>query len=77
MAHAQYVVVLHEDQWKVSFEGKYYGPYPTQNAAIEAAIGSAHAAGASGRDTEVLVQTMSNTFRTEWTYGLDPYPPLG
>jgi hypothetical protein len=25
----------------------------------------------------VLVQGQNNQFRTEWTYGHDPYPPRG
>jgi hypothetical protein len=25
----------------------------------------------------VLVQNRENQFRTEWSYGNDPYPPLG
>lgn len=78
MSRAQYVVVLHEDEWTVSFDGRHYGPYPTQAAAIEAAIGSANAVGSGGQEAEVLVQGRDNIFRTEWTYGQqDPYPPHG
>ena len=77
MSRAQYVVVLHEDEWKVSFDGRHYGPFPTQAAAIEAAIGSAHAVGSRGQEAQVLVQGANNYFRAEWTYGQDPYPPHG
>ena len=76
MSRAQYVVVLHEDEWKVSFDGRHYGPYLTQAAAIEAAIGSAHAVGSRGQEAEVLVQG-ANGLHIEWTYGQDPYPPHG
>jgi Uncharacterized protein conserved in bacteria (DUF2188) len=77
MARAQYFVVLHKNEWKVSFEGHHYGPYRTQALAIRAAIGAAKADGDSGDDAQVLVQDRDNEFRTEWTYGSDPYPPPG
>jgi hypothetical protein len=77
MAREQYVVVLHEQQWKISYDGKHYGPYPTQKAAIDAAVTAAHDAGTKGYDAQVLVQGADNRFRTEWTYGNDPYPPRG
>jgi hypothetical protein len=77
MARAQYIVVLHNNEWKVSFEGKHYGPYATQAAAIRTAVDSAHKAGKAGQDAQVLIQGKDNKFRTEWTYGNDPYPPPG
>ena len=77
MARAQYVVVRHEGQWKISFESKHYGPYQTQTDAIRAAVDAAHDAGSKGHDAQVLVQATNNQFRTEWTYGRDPYPPPG
>lgn len=77
MARAQYVVVLHNGQWKISFDGKHYGPYDTQKAAIKVAVDTAHKAGKDGHDAQVLVQGQDNRFRTEWTYGNDPYPPKG
>lgn len=77
MARAQYFVVLHEGHWKISYEGKHYGPYATQEAAIKVAVETAHKAGGQGHDAQVLVQGTNNQFRTEWTYGHDPYPPRG
>jgi Uncharacterized protein conserved in bacteria (DUF2188) len=77
MARAQYFVVLHKNEWKVSFEGHHYGPYRNQAHAIRAAIEAAHADGDNGDDAQVLVQGGDNEFRTEWTYGNDPYPPPG
>jgi UDP-N-acetylmuramyl tripeptide synthase len=77
MARAQYVVVLHDGQWKISFDGKHYGPYATQAGAIATAVDAAHKAGTEGHDAQVLVQGQNNQFRTEWTYGHDPYPPKG
>ncbi|MGN6410183.1 MAG: DUF2188 domain-containing protein [Nitrobacter sp.] len=77
MARTQYIVVLHQGQWKISLEGKHFGPYETQRAAIKAAVDAAHANGKEGRDSQVLIQGENNKFRTEWTYGNDPYPPPG
>jgi hypothetical protein len=69
--------VLHQGQWKISFQEKHYGPYTTQETAIRAAVDAAHKAGDGGRNAQVLVQGTNNQFRTEWTYGNDPYPPRG
>ena len=77
MARTQYFVVLHEGAWKISFKGQHYGPYSTQAAAIRAAVDAAHTSGKNGADAQVMVQGMNNQFRTEWTYGNDPYPPPG
>lgn len=77
MSRLQYVVVLHQQEWKISYNGKHYGPYATQKAAIDAAVTAAHGAGKKGYDSQVLVQGTDNRFRTEWTYGNDPYPPKG
>jgi hypothetical protein len=79
MARAQYVVVKHEGQWKISYECQHYGPYGkgTQAEAIKMAVESAQKAGLNGHDAQVLIQGEDNKFRTEWTYGHDPYPPKG
>ena len=77
MNRLQYFVVIHNGEWKISFEGKHYGPYNTQSSAIRAAVDAAHEAGKNGRDSQVLVQNQQAQFRTEWTYGHDPYPPRG
>lgn len=74
----QYFVVQHEGQWKIKLNGQHYGPYDTQAAAIRAAVDAAHTTGDKGGDAQVLVQSTTNhQFRTEWTYGHDPYPPKG
>jgi hypothetical protein len=77
MARAHYYVVLHQGHWKISLDGTHHGPYATQAAAIKAAVDAAHEAGKRGMDAQVLVQGQNNQFRTEWTYGHDPYPPRG
>lgn len=77
MARTQYFVVLHQNEWKVTLNGQHYGPYDTQALAIRAAVDAAHSTGDKGGDAQVLVQGTNNQFRTEWTYGHDPYPPRG
>jgi hypothetical protein len=77
MARAQYFVVKHDGEWKISFNGTHYGPYKTQAAAIKDAVEAAHKEGSDGHDAQVLVQGENNRFRAEWTYGSDPYPPKG
>ena len=77
MARAVYYVVLHQGEWKISYGGQHFGPYPTQARAIRVAVDAAHDSGKKGNDAQVLVQGQNNQFRTEWTYGHDPYPPKG
>lgn len=77
MARAQYYVVLHQGEWKINLDGTHYGPYKTQKEAIRAAVDAAQGSGKTGLDAQVLVQGQNNQFRTEWTYGNDPYPPPG
>ena len=77
MARLQYVVVFHNNQWKISHGGQHVGTYDSQTQAIRAAVDLAHSAGKRGDDAQVLIQGQDNKFRTEWTYGNDPYPPKG
>ncbi|HQZ78564.1 MAG: DUF2188 domain-containing protein [Chitinophagaceae bacterium] len=77
MNRLQYFVVLHDNQWKISFQGKHYGPYNTQKEAIRKAVDAAHTEGRKGNNSQVLIQGQNNQWRTEWTYGNDPYPPKG
>jgi hypothetical protein len=63
-------------EWKIKVGDKHYG-YRTQGDAIRAAVDLAHETGRKGQDAQVLVQGRDNEFRTEWTYGHDPYPPPG
>ena len=71
MAAEQYFIVLHNNEWKISFKDKHYGPYATQLEAIEAAVDAAYAMGEIGIDAQVLVQESEHELRTEWTYDQD------
>ncbi len=79
MARFHYYVVHHLGEWKINYLGHHFGPYGTgsQAEAIQEAIKTAHKIGSQGHDSQVLVQGADNQWRTEWTYGHDPYPPKG
>jgi hypothetical protein len=77
MARVRYFVVLQEGEWKIKSGHEHSGPYDTQRDAIRAAVHAAHEAGKRGKDAQVIVQGTDHRFRTEWTYGHDPYPPRG
>ena len=73
MPAEQYFILQDNNEWKISFNDKLYGPYGTQHEAIEAAIDVAYAMGEIGIDTEVLVQDAEQKLRTAWSYGPDFY----
>lgn len=73
MERTKYYVTLYQNQWHVSLNGERYGAYKSQKEAIRSAVDHAHQTG----NSQVLVQGANNQFRTEWTYGNDPYPPPG
>jgi hypothetical protein len=77
MHRDRYFVVLHEGEWKIKHGDDHSHPYATQREAIDAAIEAALHAKDSGKLSQVLVQGENMSFRTEWTYGKDPYPPAG
>lgn len=73
MKAVQYIVILKNGQWKVSFGGKHFGPYQSQRHAISYAVDAANIAEGSA---QVLVQGPDSRSRVKWTYGRDPYPAL-
>lgn len=77
MDRLKYFVVRQEEVWKIAHAGHHSGPFASQRAAIDAAIRSASDSTARGQSAQVIVQGEDNRFRTEWTYGHDPFPPKG
>jgi hypothetical protein len=78
VAHQKYYVVFHEGAWKITYDGKRYGPYANQREAYRSAVDAAQKAGKQGDQAQVFIQRRDNNeFRVEWTYGNDPYPPPG
>jgi hypothetical protein len=65
----QYIVLLQNNEWKISFNDKLYGPFDTEHDAVEAAIDAAYAMGEIGIDAQVIVQDANLKHRTEWDYG--------
>jgi Uncharacterized protein conserved in bacteria (DUF2188) len=77
MARERYYVVFQDNKWKIKNNNRYLESYSTQKAAIKDAVRLAHEEGSKGHDAQVLVQGKDLLFKTEWTYGHDPYPPPG
>jgi hypothetical protein len=73
MPAEQYFIVLHNNEWMISFKDKHYGPYHSQQEAIEAAIDCAYAMGDIGIDAQVLIQETDKELKTAWSYSLDFY----
>jgi len=71
----RYIVVRHEDEWLIKVGDGEYGPYRSQAEAMLFAIDAAQKLGEQGEDTQVCMMGEHGHFRTEWTYGRDPYPP--
>jgi len=65
------------DRWKVHEGGsKVHGYFHTQGNAINFARRFLSKFRA-GMLSQILVQRPDGRFRTEWTYGSDPFPPVG
>ena len=74
MLRTQYIVLEHDGVWKIRFEGRHFGPYANERAAVHAAIEAAERAPKSGYDPRVMVQSsLTGQLRVEWTCG-DPHP---
>jgi hypothetical protein len=69
-------VLSHGNQWKVQCDHCKSAVVDTQSKAIMMArkhVGSLP----QGTLSQILVQRDDGRFRTEWTYGQDPFPPRG
>lgn len=63
-------------KWKVQCDHCGYDIIDTQSEAIR--IARKHVAGLpAGTLSQILIQGDNGKFRTEWTYGSDPFPPRG
>ena len=69
-------VLSHGTQWKVQCDHCNSEVTNTQNEAIK--LAKQHVAGLpAGTLSQILIQGDGGRFRTEWTYGNDPFPPKG
>ena len=71
MAYEQYLILRHDDEWKISFNGRLYGPYESREAALEAAIEVAQAMGDIDIDAQVAVEDADFSVHTTWTIDQD------
>lgn len=73
----QVIYVLSQGNlWQVRCNHCSSQTFNTQAEAIRAA--RSHVAGLpAGTLSQILVQADNGRFRTEWTYGQDPFPPKG
>lgn len=63
--------------WKVHFQHETSGEtFPLKVDAIAHAR-SIVRKNEKGKITQIKVQRADGTFQIEWTYGVDPYPPVG
>jgi hypothetical protein len=70
-------VVAHGTQWQVKCDHcTAVTTHTTQSAAIQEARSHVGRL-AAGTLAEIRVQGVGGQFRTEWTYGKDPFPPRG
>jgi len=73
--YTRYLVLRHEDEWIIKFEGEEYGPYKTEREALLFAIDAAQKLGEGGEQTQVSLADEHGEHRPTWTFGTDPYPP--
>ena len=66
LPHARYIVLEHEGVWKINLDNRYYGPFPTCEAAVENATETARQAAEGGYPASVLLM-QGTRFETLWT----------
>lgn len=70
-----YYVVLKENTWFIKLNEKHYGPYQTQQSAIDAAVNACKINASKNLESNVVIQGKDNKFRDERTFLNDPFPP--
>jgi len=70
LPHARYIVLEHEGVWKINLDNRYYGPFPTQEAAAQSATETARKAAEGGYPASVLLM-QGTRFETLWTSEAD------
>ena len=66
LPHARYIVLEHEGEWKINLDNRYYGPFPTRQAAVDSATDTARKASEGGYPASVLLM-QGTKFETLWT----------
>ncbi|ALR18960.1 MULTISPECIES: DUF2188 domain-containing protein [Sphingobium] len=73
LPHARYIVLNHDGQWKINLDNRYYGPFATQEAAVEMATDTAKKADSAGYPATVLLMK-GTAFETLWTSSVPDHP---
>ena len=63
--------------WHIDFGGRDGGQHDSQDIAKDIAVRTAHNLARDRKDSQVMIKDKQGRFRTEWTYGKDPFPPRG
>lgn len=66
LPHARYIVLEHEGVWKINLDNRYYGPFPSQQAAVDSATDTARKASEGGYPATVLLMK-GTEFEALWT----------
>ncbi|EQB07847.1 hypothetical protein L288_09125 [Sphingobium quisquiliarum P25] len=66
LPHARYIVLEHGGEWKINLDNRYYGPFPTRQAAVGSATDTARKASEGGYPASVLLM-QGTKFETLWT----------
>ncbi|MBL8121997.1 DUF2188 domain-containing protein [Candidatus Saccharibacteria bacterium] len=73
MARKVYHVVPNGTNWQVKHNGQVLSNHILKSAAIEAGRQVAIA----NQPSQLVIHKADGTIETEYTYGNDPYPPVG
>lgn len=66
LPHARYIVLAHEGVWKINLNNSYFGPFDSQQAAVDSATDTARKAADSGYPTSVLLMN-GTAFDIVWS----------
>ncbi|WHO39825.1 DUF2188 domain-containing protein [Sphingobium sp. AP49] len=66
LPHARYIVLAHEGVWKINLNNSYFGPFDSQQAAVDSATDTARKAADSGYPASVLLMN-GTAFDIVWS----------
>jgi hypothetical protein len=73
MARKVYHVVPNGTNWQVKHNGQVFSNHILKSAAIE----SGRQVAIANQPSQLVIHKADGTIETEYTYGNDPYPPVG
>jgi hypothetical protein len=75
MSPVQFIVLRQAGKWSVKSQDLERS-FADQSAATRAAVDLANHSGKNGKPAVVIAELAKGRFKTVWTYGQDPYPPV-